>query len=75
MLIMKARWQELEQCEDFEELKKACTDKDLDYLEEELEEFLNSTDDEMEEDNYPAIACWYNGMWSTEDLLECLECN
>lgn len=64
------KWKNLKEHEDFDILKRKCSDEDLDLFEEELIDFLNSNEADIHEDNYPPIACWYNGMWSTDDLLD-----
>ena len=69
------RWKELKECVNFNTLREICTDDDLDFLEEELEDFLSNKDKDIHEDDYPPVACWYNGVWSTDDLVNFYQTN
>lgn len=68
---MEEKWKELGKCNDFNVLRKHCTNEELDSFEEELNRYLyEMTIEEVQENGYPLIACWYEGMQSTEDFLE-----
>lgn len=55
---------ELEQCRDFEELKAAFVDEMLRYFEKQLDRYINGSEER------PAIASWWEGTMSTEELIE-----
>lgn len=61
----------LEECRDYSAVADAFEETMIDFFEAQLQEYLNMT--EMTE-NYlqtvPPVICWYEGMISTEDLIE-----
>jgi len=64
-------------CNDFNALEENLSDDILELFEEQLDKYLNCTEDEEyekyletdEEPNYPDIVRWYEGLISTEELL------
>ena len=57
------RYGELEQCRDFEKLKAAFDNDVLAYFEQQLEEYMNGSEER------PAVVCWWEGMIGTEELI------
>lgn len=55
---------ELEQCKDFDKLKAAFDDDMLNYYEQQLESYLNGSDER------PAVVCWWSGTMSTDEFIE-----
>lgn len=55
---------ELEQCKDFDKLKAIFDDDMLEYFEGQLESYLSGSEER------PEVACWWEGMMSTDDFIE-----
>lgn len=55
---------ELEQCKDFDKLKAVFDDDILRYFEGQLRGYINGSEER------PTIACWWEGMMSTDDFIE-----
>lgn len=74
-MIQKAkdRRMVLEQCRDYAVIAGALNESMTAYFEEQLEQYLNLDMPEISDtylQNVPAVVCWYEGMISTEDLLD-----
>lgn len=57
-------YRELEQCKDFDNLRAVFDDDMLVYFEKQIEDYINGSEDR------PAVACWWEGMMNTEELIE-----
>ncbi|MDR1707428.1 MAG: hypothetical protein LBR46_05440 [Prevotella sp.] len=55
---------ELEQCKDFDKLKVVFADDMLCYFGKQLESYLNGSEER------PAVACWWEGIMSTDEFIE-----
>lgn len=66
----------LKKSEDFELLRSALSDEDLEFMEEEIAEYEETPVDEYEEEHdtehegHPAVVQWWEGVISTEDVIE-----
>lgn len=74
-MIQKAqdRRMVLEQCRDYAVIAGALNESMTAYFEEQLEQYLNLDMPEISDtylQNVPPVVCWYEGMISTEDLLD-----
>ncbi|MCD7998344.1 MAG: hypothetical protein LUH21_14060 [Clostridiales bacterium] len=63
----------LEQCRDYAVIAGALNESMTAYFEEQLKQYLNLDMPEISDiylQNVPPVVCWYEGMISTEDLLD-----
>lgn len=60
----------LESCSDYFRLQAALSEPMLDYYEQKLDEYCKMTEEsELYLQNLPRIVCWFEGLISTDDLI------
>lgn len=61
----------LTQCRDSDVITKVFSDSMAAYFEEQLQQYLSMSEiTELYLYNVPPVVCWYEGMISTEDLID-----
>lgn len=61
----------LEECRDYSAVADAFEESMIDFFEAQLQQYLNMTEITGNYlQNVPPVICWYEGMISTEDLIE-----
>lgn len=63
------RYRELEQCKDFDKLKVVFDDGMLGYLEKQLRNYLNGSEDR------PPVTVWWEGGISTNEFIRMCSLN